>query len=211
MGASTPGSDALPGAASGPASAIAPEVAVILAGGKSRRLGRDKAAVLVDGEPMLARGVRLASLFCPRVAVAGRDPGPLCPGVPWFLDQEPGLGPLGGIVTALERFGTSCLVLSCDLPFLDRTTLERLLEAWRARPPHAVLTTFQQRETGFIEALVAVYEPQAAQILRRANEQGCRKLSQAIPAALRHVIVYSVADDQPFFNVNTPEQLSRLS
>jgi len=185
-------------------------MAVILAGGKSRRLGRDKAAVVLDGLPMLARVVRLAGTFCPGVAVSGRDPAPLVEGVPWFLDETGGVGPLGGIVTALERFNTSCLVLSCDLPLLDAATLETLLAAWRSRPGHAVMTTFQQIETGFIEALVAVYEPQAATLLRRANEEGCRKLSRAIPAALRHVVMYSTADARPFFNVNTPADLASV-
>ena len=56
------------------ASATAPDTAVILAGGKSLRLGQDKAAVRVEGLPMLARMVELARRFCPVVAVSGRDP-----------------------------------------------------------------------------------------------------------------------------------------
>jgi molybdenum cofactor guanylyltransferase len=192
------------------ASATALEIAVILAGGKSRRLGQDKAAVLLDGLPMLARMVELARRFCPVVAVSGRDPSPLAPGLTWFLDQEPGIGPMGGIITALERYQKPCLVLSCDLPLLDDSTVERLLVAWRARPSETVLTTFEQAETGFIEALVAVYEPEAAAVLRRAKEEGCRKLSRAIPAALRHCVVYSVRDGRPFFNVNTPVDLAEI-
>ncbi|MFP5239023.1 MAG: molybdenum cofactor guanylyltransferase [Acidobacteriota bacterium] len=207
QGEAAPGAS---GSAPGLASGLAPGVAVVLAGGKSRRLGRDKAAVVVDGQPMLARMVRLAGNFCPAVAVSGRDPAPLVQGVPWFLDAQTGLGPLGGIVTALERYGTACLVLSCDLPLLDSATLEILLAAWRSRPKHAVMTTFQQIETGFIEALVAIYEPQAAPLLRRASEEGCRKLSRAIPAALRHVVMYSTADARPFFNVNTPADLASV-
>lgn len=159
---------------------------------------------------MLARMVELAGRFCPVVAVAGRDPGPLVPAVPWFLDAEPGLGPMGGIITALERFRTPCLVLSCDLPRLGAPTLKKLLEAWRCKPAGAVMTTFEQAETGFIEALVAVYEPEASALLRRANEEGCRKLSRAIPAALRHCVVYRVKDGAPFFNVNTPDDLAEI-
>ena len=193
-----------------PASATSPDTAVILAGGKSLRLGRDKAAVEIEGQPMLARMVALASRFCPTVAISGRDPAPLVTGVPWFLDEAPGLGPMGGIITALERFRTPCLVLSCDLPLLDAGTLETLLEALRVRPVHAVLTTFEQTETGFIEALVSVYEPEAAALLRRANEEGCRKLSRAIPAACRHCVPYSVKESRPFFNVNTPAELAEI-
>lgn len=196
--------------AASPGNLPVPGVAVVLAGGKSSRLGRDKAALRVDGTPMLARMVELAGRFCPVVAVSGRDPSAIAPGIPWFLDEDPGHGPIGGILTALTRFGVPCLVLSCDLPRLDEATLETLLSAWRARPPHAVMTTFEQAETGFIEALVAVYEPGAAPLLRAAKEEGCRKLSRAIPAALRHSVVYSVDDGQAFFNVNTPADLAQI-
>lgn len=186
------------------------DTAVILAGGKSRRLGRDKAAVELAGQAMLARMVSLARCVCPNVFISGRDPAPLVTDVPWFLDEAPGLGPLGGIITALERFQRACLILSCDLPLLDEATLRTLLAAWRLRPEGSVMTTFEQAETGFIEALVAVYEPQAALLLRRANEEGCRKLSRAIPAAFRHTVVYSVRQGRPFFNVNTPADLAQI-
>ncbi|GFK95662.1 putative molybdenum cofactor guanylyltransferase [Fundidesulfovibrio magnetotacticus] len=188
----------------------APPAAVILAGGQSRRLGRDKAAVLMEGRTLLERAVALAGNFCAEVAVSGRDPGPL-PGVScWFLDERPGNGPMGGILTALERFRAPCLVLSCDLPFLDRSTLGTLLAAWRTRPPHALMTTFAQIETDYIEALVSVYEPGAADVMRRALDQGQRKLSRAFPPALRHDVPYTVANARPFFNVNTPEELRQV-
>lgn len=184
-----------------------PEVAVVLAGGKSRRLGTDKAAVLLDGKAMLLRTAELAGRFCPVVAVSGRDPSALTPGLPWFVDETPGLGPIGGIITALERYRTPCLVLSCDLPHLDEPTIERLLAAWREKPAYALMTTFLQVETGFIEALVSVYEPEAAGLLRSACQEGCRKLSRAVPPWFRHHVHYSLREAQVFFNVNTPADL----
>jgi len=187
-----------------------PEAAIVLAGGKSRRLGRDKAAVAVGGTPLLARMVSLARLFCPTVAVAGRDPSPLVGDAPWFLDEIPGLGPMGGIITALERYKCPLLVLSCDLPKLDEKTLETLMDAWRLKPGHAVMTTFLQQDTGYIEALVSVYEPQAAPLLKDAAREGCLKLSRAVPPGLRHHVPYIPDPSGPFFNVNTQEDLSRL-
>jgi molybdopterin-guanine dinucleotide biosynthesis protein A len=193
------------------ASPKAPEAAVVLAGGLSSRMGRDKAAIEIGQTPLLARMVALARRFCPLVAVSGRDPSALVPGVPWFPDQTPGLGPIGGILTALDRFGKPCLVLSCDLPLLDEATLDRLLAAWRHRAPGTVMTTFLQRETGFIEALIAVYEPEAAPLLRKALAGGCRKLSRAIPPERRTCVDYSVKDGRPFFNVNTPKELAEAA
>ena len=51
---------------------------------------------------------------------------------------------------------------------------------------------------------------EAAPVLRLAKEEGCRKLSRAIPAALRHCVIYSVRDGRPFFNVNTPADLAEI-
>ncbi len=187
-----------------------PEWAVILAGGKSLRLGQDKAALIMGDKTLLARIAELAGQFCPNLCVSGRDPAPLGVMATWCPDQTQGLGPIGGIMTALERFAAPCLVLSCDLPFLDGPTLMRLLAAWRDKPPHAVMTTFEQAETGFIEALVAVYEPTALPVLKSAVANGCYKLSRAIPKELRYCHVYTEGENQPFFNLNTPCELQTL-
>jgi len=193
-----------------------PGSAVILAGGLSRRLGRDKAAVTIDGQTLLARMVALGSRFCPQTAVSGRDPAPFLPPgnpIPWFADLVPDAGPLGGIVTALATLQTSCLILSCDLPHMDQATIATLIDAWRIRPAAAVMTTYQQTDTGYIEALVAIYEPSALPLLRQAHGQGVFSLSKAIPPALRHHIPYDTGDPsqaRPFYNLNTPADLAEL-
>lgn len=184
-----------------------PEAAVILAGGRSRRLGQDKAAVVVEGQTMLARMIGLARGYCPLVAVCGRDPGQ--PAVQWFPDELPGKGPMGGIVTGLAKLRVSCLVLPCDLPFMDGPTLERLFQAWREKPAGAVITTFKQSWTGYIEALVAVYEPEAEPMLRQGLASGVSVL-RAIPEASRQLVPYAQDQGRPFFNLNTPDNLAEL-
>lgn len=191
-----------------PGRLITPDVAVVLAGGKSRRMGRDKAAIETDGQSLLARMVALAGTFCPLVVVSGRDPAPYGACAPWFADAWPGLGPLGGVATALTRYGCACLVLGCDLPFLDRETLARLLSAWRGRDEQTLLTAFQQAETGRVETLVAVYQPEAEGPLRRAAGQGRLKLSAAIPKERTCHVLYPQAESLPFFNLNTPADLA---
>jgi len=188
-----------------------PGAAVILAGGSSRRLGRDKAAVTIGGQTLLARMVAQASRFCPQTAVSGRDPTPfLTRKVPWFPDAIANAGPLGGIVTALETLRTSCLVLSCDLPHMDAPTIAALIDAWRSRPAQAVMTAYQQTGTGYIEALVAIYDPAAASLLRHAHAKGRLSLTKAIPPALRHHIPYDASQSHPFYNLNTPADLLGL-
>lgn len=101
----------------------------VLTGGKSSRMGRDKALLELGGQPL---AVRIAERLRPVVGEValisnlGRH-GQL--GLRVFADRVAGRGPLGGIVTALEN--TRCdwnLIVACDLPFLDTGFLRVLLE-----------------------------------------------------------------------------------
>ena len=183
---------------------------VILAGGKSRRLGVDKAGVQFEGTTLLKRTVLLASRFCPSVCVVGRDPAAFGLDIPWCLDEQPGLGPLGGIVTALSRFGGPCLVLTCDLPLLSAEILEELLAGRKQRPQAALMTTFLHVQTGFIEPLVAVYEQAALPLLEQARGTGVRQLSVALPPEVRHHLPVREGTQKVFFNINYPADLELL-
>lgn len=183
---------------------------LVLAGGKSTRLGRDKAVEIVGGRPLLAAVVELVAGAVGDVAVSGRDPAPLGIRVPWLADAVPGLGPAGGILTALEAYGRPVLTVSCDLPFLNRRTLADLLAARRTRPEGALMTTYRRTDTGYVESLVAVYEPAGAGALRRAVDAGVYRLSAAFPPQVRHHLDYDPDDPEaarPFFNVNYPRDL----
>ncbi|MEA4856183.1 molybdenum cofactor guanylyltransferase [Solidesulfovibrio sp.] len=183
---------------------------VILAGGKSSRMGRDKAWLSFFGQPLLCRVAAVVRNVVGELWVSGRDPSAFGIDAPWLPDATPGLGPAGGILTVLEAVGRSCLVVSCDLPFLDEATLSRLVAAWRGRPGGALMTTFRIVETGYVESLVAVYDPAGLPLLRESLGRGERRLSGIFPEALRCHIDYSRADTdtaRPFFNVNSPPDL----
>jgi len=190
------------------ADAVPPVAGVVLAGGKSSRLGLDKAEVLFRGVNLLDRAVAVVQSVVSEVWIAGRCPVGWVG--PWLQDEQPGLGPLGGILTALRAIRKPLLVISCDLPLLGPATLEQLLATRREQLTDQVMTTFWQKETGFIEALVAVYEPEAEPLLEAARANGIYKLSRAIPFEKRLHIPYSQVDALPFFNVNYPADLALL-
>ena len=185
-------------------------IGVVLAGGKSSRLGRDKAEVIYQGQTMLQRSVQLLQLFTDRVLIAGRTANQLAVPVPTIMDEAPGLGPIGGICTALRLYGGPLLVIPCDLPYLNQETLENLITARNACAFEQLMTTYQQIETNFIEALVAIYESEALNLLQKAISIGCYKLSSAIPHQLRCHIPYSVKESSVFFNLNRPQDLKEL-
>ncbi len=90
----------------------------VLAGGRSRRMGSDKAFIEIDGRSMLERAVdALEQADAEPVLVVGGDRARVADlGLVWAADRWPGEGPLGGIITALETIETELVaILPCDL------------------------------------------------------------------------------------------------
>lgn len=104
--------------------------AVLLAGGESRRMGRDKATVVFEGEPLWQRQIALLRGLRPEtVFVSARtEPSWLPLDTELLLDEPPSRGPLSGLTRALKRMQTSHLIaLAVDMPFM---TGEQLRALW---------------------------------------------------------------------------------
>jgi molybdopterin-guanine dinucleotide biosynthesis protein A len=103
----------------------------VLAGGRSTRLGRDKALLTLHGEPLLARTVRLLRAVCDEVLVVGPpERAAVVPDTRVLPDERPGSGPLGGIATALRAMaGDRLLAVATDMPLLRPALLHYLLTA----------------------------------------------------------------------------------
>lgn len=71
------------------------------------------------------------------------------------------------------------------------------------------MTTFQQAETGFIEALVSIYEPACLPFFEGARARNLRQLNLVIPEKLHSRVVYTRAEALPFFNINFPGELEQ--
>lgn len=178
---------------------VAAASSFILAGGASRRMGSDKALLLWRGKPLLQHTAELLQQSagnCTIVAPAGRYESY---GYPILVDQWPGEGPLGGILTALEQSTTDCnLIVAVDMPDLQAALLTALLDAARASG-----RTVVPSHPGGIEPLCAVYQRAALPGLRSFFERGGRRVKDA----LREI------ETEPFYvemeiltSVNTPEQ-----
>jgi len=186
-------------------------VGILLAGGASTRMGRDKAYIQLRGETMFKHSVELLRGVASEIAVSGRDPAPMGVDAPWFEDAIKGIGPMGGIIAALERFHAPCLCISLDMPFLNRDILVMLLWARENRGEDRVMTTFHDPETGYIESLVAIYEPEALPLLTASAAAGIYKLSAAIPFEKRQHIPFPMDAQKLFMNINSPDDLNRFN
>ena len=182
---------------------------IVLAGGLSSRLGQDKARLVLgrdgEGADLLSRTAALLERVCGRVMIIGRESSLHA----WRLDDRAGQGPAGGIATALRVTGCACLVLSCDLPFMEAPVLEHLLRARALRPPEALVTAYRGREGTRLEPLAAVYEPGALSFFERALAAGERKTRLAVPAVFWHCLDYGPEAERFFFNINVPADLEK--
>ncbi len=151
--------------------ALAPLYGLVLAGGRSSRMKRDKAAIEYrSGESQLDNAMRLLEGRVERAFVsvrADQADDPTRSRYPRIVDRPGAEGPIAGILSAQrEHPEVAWLVLACDLPFLDAGTLDLLLAARRAgRTVHSDALAFRSSHDGLPEPLCAVYEPHSAPAL----------------------------------------------
>ncbi|MGD1903354.1 MAG: molybdenum cofactor guanylyltransferase [Geitlerinemataceae cyanobacterium] len=192
---------------------------VILAGGRSRRMGRDKALVPWQGVPMLQRVYDATRSLTVRSFVMSawndryRDALELG-GCEWLCDREPGAGPLVSLRQALDDLAERelgwVLLLACDLPSLDRARLVELCDRARACGEEK-LAIVPQTERGW-EPLCALYRLEARSSLADFVTMDGRSFQAWLDrrAAASEVEAVSVApgDRGWLRNCNTPADLT---
>lgn len=181
----------------------------VLAGGASRRMGRPKESLQLDGESMLERQIRVLRSVARRVAVVSGSADYLDKlAVPTVPDAVAGRGPLGGIYTALLESRTEfSLVLGCDLPFVTRNLLACLILRARAEGNDV---TVPRSPDGRLQPLCAVYRRRALYAVRTRLALGLNKLSGFFPMVRFAAISWRDLADagvrpSEFENLNTPQ------
>jgi molybdopterin-guanine dinucleotide biosynthesis protein A len=182
----------------------------VLAGGKSSRMGTEKALLPVDGRPMIRHAVdTLAALFSEVIIAGGTE------GMFGFLqiDVVPDIvqdcGPLAGIHTALRRAkGRPVFVLSCDTPFVPRALVEHIL-AIRSEAPTKI-ASFEN----VLQPLCGLYDATSLPAIEEDLRAGKYAIFKTL-AKIDHAEI-SITPDLPFFtaqifwNVNRPQDYHTL-
>ena len=186
---------------------------VVLAGGRSLRLGSDKAQVEVGGESLLLRAIRRVSSLSTEVIVAnasgGEQPLPSGLGVRTVADLYPGRGALGGIYSGLsEARSFHSLAVACDMPFLNLRLLRHMMDICE---PYDVVIP---RCNGLLEPLHAIYSKRCLEPMRTVLEKGERRIISFFPMVKVHYLEEREIErfDEEhlsFFNVNTQADLDR--
>jgi molybdenum cofactor guanylyltransferase len=191
----------------------APLHSLILVGGKSTRMGRDKAQITYHGKPQWAHMAEIlrggdenetAQLYisCRNEQQENFN------GVNLIVDNFTDLGPYGAILSAFrENPNVAWLVVACDLPLMDKQTLDFLIAH---RDPSKIATTFKSPESaeGFPEPLITIWEPKSYQVLLQYLAQGISCPRKVLINS--DVMILDAPNPTALMNVNTPQDYEKV-
>lgn len=189
---------------------LEPLSGAILVGGRSRRMGSDKALLRINGELLVARLEKTLATFCDEVLLVGGDAtrfAGLGLTARWVPDAEADVGPLGGILGALESARhEACLVVACDMPFVTPELVTAMAAQGRdyrvlaCAAGEPLLAIYTRACIDPLRAAIAGGELAARRFLARAG-------AQALPT---EVLDFVDPQHRGATNVNVPEDLAAI-
>jgi molybdenum cofactor guanylyltransferase len=183
---------------------IADCTAIVMAGGTSRRMGTDKASLLLNGQTLLQSVVAAMQQIFPGVIISVRQPR-LAVDLPQICDTETDGGPLAGLIASLEKIETPwAFAVACDMPFITPALVE-LLAGYRAPPYQAIVPMVQ----GHPQPLAAFYAKDCLQVMRSrmsAQQKSLRGVLQQLQ--VRYVDEAELVDMRSFFDLDTPQDFA---
>jgi molybdopterin-guanine dinucleotide biosynthesis protein A/molybdopterin converting factor small subunit len=189
-----------------PGAPAPPLFGLVLAGGRSRRMGRDKAALTYgDGTPQLERAMQLLAPHVARAFVSVRSEqadDPVRARFDQIRDTHENIGPIAGLLAAQAQHPeVAWLVVACDLPLLDEATLAQLL---KARAASRTATAYRSSHDGQPEPLCAIYEPASREALAAYVAAGRQCPRQFLLES--DVLLLDEPNPRALDNVNTPQE-----
>lgn len=180
---------------------------LVLAGGKSRRMGNPKDKINWHGKEQRYYAADLLAPFCEEIFISCRqdqlenfnnDYNAL---TDTFLD----MGPFGGILSALRsQREKAWLVVACDLPLLDKNALEFLIQS---RNPEKAATTYESPFDGLPEPLITIWEPKSYPLL--LNFLGSGNTCPRKVLINSDTLILKTDNPDSLMNVNTPEDMTK--
>ncbi|WDF54314.1 NTP transferase domain-containing protein [Mucilaginibacter sp. KACC 22063] len=177
---------------------ISPLNGLVLAGGKSLRMGTDKAEISYHGIPQRDYMQQLLSPLCKDVFISVAEGE----GQNVIADRFIGLGPFGGILSAMQyNPNTAWLTIACDLPYLSSATLAYLIEH---RNPSKIATSFLDSDGRFPEPLITIWEPRAYPVMLNFLAQGYSCPRKVLINS--EIELLQAPDVSEFRNINNPDE-----
>lgn len=179
---------------------------IILSGGKSSRMGSDKGFMSYNGKPFIQHSIEALKPLVMEIIIVSNNVDYDVFGLKRIEDVMENAGPLAGLYSGLHQSKTDYnLVLSCDIPLINTSILQRLVDA--IDDDSEIIQIESQGKT---MPLIALYRKQCEHIFLKLLNEGERRLQFAVNQCLvKNVILLN--DESEFVqNINTPEQLNTI-
>lgn len=171
----------------------------VLTGGRSARMGTNKALLPLQGKTVVEHIAGEMAAVVPQVVLVGLLPQKIRLPWPSIPDVQPGRGPVGGLVTALQHLQTEwLLVCACDMPGVTRQLFAALVNQASHSSAQCILAADNR-----VHPLCAVYHRSTLAVFRQALEAEQPRMQDVI--AKLNVERLPVSDPKLLFNINTPE------
>jgi molybdopterin-guanine dinucleotide biosynthesis protein A len=180
---------------------------LVLAGGKSTRMGEDKGILQWYGKEQRYYVADMLATFCEEVFISCRSEqtNAIDKNYKVIEDEFEDTGPLGAIVSALHHVNNCAwLVIACDLPLLNEKTIHYLIQN---REENVIATTFST-DDGLPEPLITIWEPAALPLLEAALSEGKYSPQKVLMKAKIKII--QTPDPNTLLNVNTPAEKEKV-
>ncbi|MEZ5017545.1 MAG: NTP transferase domain-containing protein [Flavipsychrobacter sp.] len=181
---------------------------LVLAGGKSTRMGQDKSRINWHGKEQVYHIADLLQHYCNEVYISCRaeQKDSFNSNYNTLPDNIEGAGPTTGILTALNKNNdTAWLVVACDLPLIDKPTIEQLINN---RDTNKVATTFKSPHDGLPESLITIWEPKSLSVLLSFKEKGYNCPRKALINS--DTLIIEPNNPEALINANTPEEAEQV-
>jgi len=182
---------------------------IILAGGKSSRMKTDKGLLEINEKPMVLHQIELLGEFCNEIIISSNQEPYRDFGFKVVPDEIIGIGPLGGLYTALKASNNpTCVVLSCDVPFVSETVLKLLVSNF-TKHDAALVSQWEDQ----IHPLVGIYSKdivleEAIKMIEEKNFK-LRQLLKRIGASYINFHDQEDVSEEAFMNINTPDEFEK--
>ena len=183
---------------------------IVLAGGRSRRMGEDKSLMKLNGKSLVEYSIDALKHLCDKVIVSSNNPHYEFTGCEVWPDELPDQAPIIGIYSSLKRSETETnIFLSCDIPLMSTSMIGYLL----AKSENHDITV-PIHDNGQIEPLCGIYKKSSAGILKEFIDRGNYRLSECLSSASAHFVPvdFQIPCNTPnlFLNINTPDDFGFL-
>ena len=186
-----------------------PEInGLVLAGGKSQRMGFDKGVVNWHGKEQRYHMAYMLKPFCREVFISCRadQKNEINSNYSSLADTFTDLGPYGAILSAFrEKPDSAWLVIACDLPLMDENALQYLIDN---RNPSSIATAYQSPANEFPEPLITIWEPKSYPVLLSFLAQGYSCPRKVLINS--DVTLLNASNPDVLTNVNTPGELEKI-